>query len=73
MEEETSDLRADWESHPYTQSWAKKKAVEADLALRQLHACCSKSSDVDVRTAYVKYIEAAVWAKWMVIGGEKKK
>jgi hypothetical protein len=73
MDEETSELRTEWERHPYTIQYAKSYESQKDLAFKNLMAECSRSSDAAVRALHAKYVEMAVVATWMKTGGGKKK
>ncbi len=73
MEEETSELRTEWERHPYTIQWAKAYESQTEQSLKMLMSACMTSTDPNVRAIHAKYVEMAVISKWMKTGGGKKK
>lgn len=73
MEEETNELRTEWERHPYTVQYAKTYESQKEQALKYLMSACQTSTDPNVRALHAKYVEMAVIATWMKTGGGKKK
>lgn len=72
MEEDTSELRIEWERHPYTIKWAKTFATKKEQLFKALMGACMQSTDPAVRTAHEQYAAAHVNAALFAVGGDKK-
>jgi hypothetical protein len=72
VEEDTSELRIEWERHPYTIKWAKYFAKKKEECFKQLMACCMQSADPNVRTAHEQYAAVHANAALFAVGGDKK-